>query len=139
MGRLRGSDGGAGTVGSIFAFPIAIWLGTFGVWVQVLATGVVVVLALWSIKPLFQSAGDAGWIVVDEAAGMFLATVSLDWQAGLVAFVVFRLADIFKGSFPGVAKAEGIPGAVGVTADDLVAGLYGLAAGLLASRFLFAG
>ena len=51
--------------------------------------------------------------------------------AAIVAFVVFRAADIFKRFFPGVLAAERVSGAPGVTADDLVAGLYGLAAGQL--------
>jgi phosphatidylglycerophosphatase A len=41
------------------------------------------------------------------------------------------LADIFK-VLPGVPQAEEIPGSVGITMDDVVAGLYGLAAGWLA-------
>jgi phosphatidylglycerophosphatase A len=45
-----------------------------------------------------------------------------------VAFVVFRIADISKKP-PGVAAAERLGGALGVTADDLVAGLWALAAG----------
>jgi phosphatidylglycerophosphatase A len=44
--------------------------------------------------------------------------------------VVARLADIFK-VLPGVREAESLPGAVGITMDDVVAGLYGLAAGWL--------
>jgi len=42
--------------------------------------------------------------------------------------VVARLADIFK-VLPGVPQAERLPGAVGITMDDVVAGAYGLAAG----------
>jgi len=47
-----------------------------------------------------------------------------------VAVVVARLADIFK-VLPGVAAAERLPGAWGVTLDDVLAGGYGLAAGWL--------
>jgi hypothetical protein len=43
---------------------------------------------------------------------------------------VARLADIFK-VLPGVAAAERLPGAVGVTFDDVLAGGYGLAVGWL--------
>jgi phosphatidylglycerophosphatase A len=53
----------------------------------------------------------------------------------VAALVVARLADIFK-VLPGVRRAERLPGALGVTADDLVAGLYGLGVGWLLSIWL---
>jgi phosphatidylglycerophosphatase A len=52
----------------------------------------------------------------------------LGGAALFLAWVVFRIADASK-RFPGVAAAERLPGAVGVTADDVVAGLWALAAG----------
>jgi phosphatidylglycerophosphatase A len=52
----------------------------------------------------------------------------------VVAVVVARLGDIFK-VLPGVAAAERLPGSFGVTADDVVAGLYGLAAGWLVAAW----
>ncbi|HEY5889087.1 MAG TPA: phosphatidylglycerophosphatase A [Acidimicrobiia bacterium] len=136
LGRLRGSHSGSGTVGSMFAFPVAVWIGQFGIGYQLVATIVVTLVALWSIGSLVGSEGDAGWIVIDEAAGMFLAVIGLSWGPALVAFFVFRLADIYKKRFPGVARAEDLSGAVGVVADDLIAGAYGLVAGLLASRLI---
>lgn len=97
---------------------------------QVVGTAVVVVLSLWSARPFSTvDDGDPGWVVVDEAAGTFVATIGLGGVPAVVGWLVFRAADIFKSIFPGVAHAERLPGAVGVTADDLVAGLYGLAAG----------
>ncbi|UCG41102.1 MAG: phosphatidylglycerophosphatase A, partial [Acidimicrobiia bacterium] len=71
---------------------------------------------------------DPAWIVVDEAAGTLVASVGLGGAALFLAWVVFRIADASK-RFPGVAAAERLPGAVGVTADDVVAGLWALAAG----------
>lgn len=130
--RVRGSDAGSGTVASVFAFPVAIWLGSFGILAQVGAAAVVTALAMWSVSDLVAAEGDAGWIVIDEAAGTFIATISLGWGPGLVALVIFRVADIFKSGFPGVARAERIPGATGVVADDVIAAFYGLAAGLAA-------
>ncbi len=137
LGRARGSDAGSGTVASVFAFPVAIWLGSFGILAQVGAAVVVTALAIWSVSDLVGDAGDAGWIVIDEAAGTFIATISLGWGPGLVALVIFRVADIFKAGFPGVARAEKIPGATGVIADDVIAALYGLAAGLVAKSLMF--
>jgi phosphatidylglycerophosphatase A len=73
--------------------------------------------------------GDPGWVVIDEAAGVLLATVGLGLPAAIVAWIAFRIADIFKPYFPGVAQAERLGGGLGITADDLVAGVYGLAVG----------
>lgn len=138
LGRVRGSDAGAGTVGSVFAALVAILVGFRWGWVALLtATLLVVVAGYWSIGRFTETDGDAGWIVVDEAAGTFLALIGITaWPAAVVAFVVFRLADIFKRVFPGVATAERVPGAVGVIGDDLVAGLYGLIAGHIVQSLL---
>lgn len=128
---LRGSDSGSGTVGSVFALAIALLLRPWGIGAQLAALVLVVVAGLISIRPFAVDHGDPGWVVVDEAAGTMLATLGLAPGAAVLAWAVFRIADIQKHWFPGVAAAEKrLPGAVGVTADDLVAGLYGLAAGL---------
>ncbi|MEX1038226.1 MAG: phosphatidylglycerophosphatase A [Acidimicrobiia bacterium] len=135
--KIRASDAGSGTVASVVTFPFAIWLGSLGVFAQVAATLAVIALGIWSVSALVEDEGDAGWIVVDEAAGTFIATIGLGWGPGLVALVIFRVADIFKSGFPGVARAEQISGARGVIGDDIVAGFYGLAAGLVTKVFLF--
>jgi phosphatidylglycerophosphatase A len=138
LGRLRGSDMGSGTVGALFAFPVALLIGAWLGWPAQLAAAVVVVaLGLWSAGPLVADEGDAGWICVDEAAGTFICVIGLPlWPGAVVAFLVFRAADIFKTFAPGVAQAERLPGAVGVTADDVIAGLYGLAAGHVLTTLL---
>lgn len=145
LGAIRGSDIGSGTVGSALALVMSLALAPLGWGVQAVVTVVVMVASVWSARPFAVKDGDGngkegdpGWVVVDEAAGTFLATVSLSVPAAIVAWVVFRIADIFKRAFPGVAAAERLPGAIGVTADDLVAGLYGLAAGLAADALWFA-
>lgn len=131
--NLRGSDNGSGTVGSIFALPLVWLLGQAGVWAQLVGVAVVSGASVWSASAFAhqteESDGDPGWVVVDEAAGTMLATVGLGFPFAVVALVVFRVADIFKNRFPGVARAEGLHGGIGITADDLVAGGYGLAAG----------
>ena len=131
LGRIRGDHSGSGTVGAAVAFVLALAVGeVFGVWGQLIGLMTVSAASLWSTDPFVTDEGDAGWIVVDEAAGTFLALLGLGLSpAAFVAFVVFRLADIFKNVFPGVAAAEDVGGPIGVTADDLVAGLYGLAVG----------
>lgn len=109
---------------------MSLVLHQWGWQTQAFAAVAVAALSLWSARPFSTSDdGDPGWVVVDEAAGTFLATIGLGGGPAVVAWLVFRAADIFKSAFPGVASAERLPGAVGVTADDLVAALYGLAAG----------
>ena len=134
--RLRGADSGSGTVGSAVALAVALGLGSIGWWAQLAALGLKIVASIIAVRPFAISEGDPSWVVVDEAAGTFLATLGLGTVPALIAWLVFRLADIFKRAFPGVAAAERLPGSVGVTADDLVAGLYGLAAGWLVQTLL---
>ncbi len=133
--NLRGSDNGSGTVGSLFALPVVWALGQIGVWAQIAGMIVVSGASVWSASAFAhtdsESDGDPGWVVVDEAAGTMLATIGLGLPFALVAWLVFRAADIFKTWFPGVAQAERLRGGLGITADDLVAGLYGLAVGFI--------
>jgi phosphatidylglycerophosphatase A len=118
-------------VGALFALPVALIIGEWGGWpAQLVAALIVVGLSLWSTRSLVGRVGDAGWICVDEAAGVFIAVIGLPlWPEAIVAWIVFRAADIFKDFAPGVAQAERLPGALGVTLDDVVAGVYGLAVG----------
>ena len=138
LGRVRGDPLGSGTVGALFALPIALLIGAWLGWQAQLAAAMVVLAAsLWSTRPFVDGEGDAPWICVDEAAGAFVATIGLTvWPGAIVAWIVFRAADIFKDFAPGVAAAERLPGSVGVTADDILAGLYGLAVGHLLQALL---
>ncbi len=138
LGRLRGSDAGSGTVGSLVALPFALLIGQAWGWPgQLIAAVVVTVIAFWSTAGLSDAEGDAGWIVIDEAAGTFVATIGLLGWPALAGFVVFRLADILKTPFPGVHQADSMSGPYGIAADDTVAGLYGLAVGHLVNATLF--
>jgi len=137
--RITGSDAGSGTVGAAVALAASLALGRVGWQAQAAAAVFVTALAVWSSSPYagdHDQGGDPGWVVVDEAAGTFLATIGLVGLPAFVAWGVFRLADIFKRAFPGVAVAEGLPGGIGITADDLVAGVYGLAAGWIVAMLL---
>lgn len=127
FGKLRGSDAGSGTLASITALGIALLVPP--VYGRIVALGVVILLGVWSVGKVARPDEDPGWVVIDEAAGTFLATIGLALPAILVGWAVFRVADIAKRFFPGVAAAERIGGGIGIMGDDLVAGLYGLAAG----------
>jgi phosphatidylglycerophosphatase A len=112
-----------GTLGSLAALPPGLAL----LWASpaALAAGVLVVVALglWSIRAA-GVADDPGWVVIDEVAGQWIALLALAHPSvpgALLAFAAFRLFDIAK---PGpVGWAERLPGAVGVMADDVLAGV----------------
>ena len=125
--QIRGSDDGSGTVGSVAALAL-VWLIGPDRWEwQVAAAIGVTALSIWSSRP-FASEGDPGWIVVDEAAGTIVATVGLGPLPGVIAFAVFRFADATK-VLPGISAAERLRGSWGITADDILAGLYALGVG----------
>jgi phosphatidylglycerophosphatase A len=67
---------------------------------------------------------DPGCVVIDEVMGvlvtLFLTPVS--WEGAIGAFFLFRIADVVK-PYP-ANRLEGLPGGVGVMADDLMAAVY---------------
>lgn len=117
-----------GTVGTVGALPFGIlilWQG--GVWALLAATLVVFALGLWAAREFERHSGthDSGAIVIDEVAGMWLALCFAGVNVVMIvaAFALFRLFDIKK---PGVISwaDRKLPGAWGVMADDVFAGLY---------------
>ena len=126
--RLWGSDVGAGTFGAALAAALSLALWRAPWWVHVLVFVAAFAASLWAAAPFSTDGADPGWVVIDEVAGTLLAAVGLVGWPWVAAIVVARLADIFK-VLPGVARAERLPGALGVTLDDVVAGAYGLAVG----------
>ena len=72
-----------------------------------------------------QAFGDDPQIVViDEIVGMWIALLFLPkkFSIALLAFLLFRLFDIFKP--PPARQAERLKNGVGIMLDDVVAGLY---------------
>jgi phosphatidylglycerophosphatase A len=128
--RLWGSDNGAGTFGAALGgvAGIASWIGAWWMGLTLAATAVAV--SVWASGPEGRDGEDPGWVVIDEVAGALVAVIGLSGVAWLVGWVVARAADIFK-VLPGIATAERLPAPWGITADDVLAGLYGLGAGWL--------
>jgi phosphatidylglycerophosphatase A len=128
--RIRGSDAGSGTVGGLVALPFALLIGeTWGWPGQLVATVLLTLIAFWACAGVAADEGDAGWIVIDEAAGAFVATIGLLGWPAVAAFAVFRVADITKRPFPGVHQADSFPGPIGIVLDDLAAGAWALVIG----------
>lgn len=133
--RLWGSDNGAGTLGAAVAALVGLALIGAPWWADLMVAGTAVVVSLWAAAPFAGDHADPGWVTIDEVAGTLTALIGLQGWPWLVALAVARLADIFK-VLPGVQGAEALPGAIGVTADDVVAGFYGLAVGLVMMQFM---
>ncbi len=136
VGRLRPAPG---TWGSLVALaPGAALLALGGPGLVALAA-LALAWAGWravSALPPDEQANDAGWIVVDEAAGQWLALAGLATvtPAGLIAaFLLFRAFDVLK-PWP-VSWADRRKDALGIMLDDLVAGALA-AAILLAVRLV---
>lgn len=132
-----------GTAGSLLGGAIGAFLLSFsGI---ALAVGVIVAAAagFWA-TPLatglpMRASGkgmhdDPGWVVIDEVAGQMIAMLALPRPhlLGIVmAFGLFRLFDIAKPGPVGWLDRRG--GALGIMADDLLAGTLACAV-LLAVR-----
>ncbi len=127
-----------GTWGSLAALP-CVWalhlLGGFAL--VALATAAIFAAGWWAAVVETRGAADPdpSEIVIDEVAGMFLALwpVSLGaqiagvdvlqlWPGWIVAFLAFRLFDIWKPGPAGWADRQHTP--LGLMLDDIFAGLF---------------
>lgn len=126
--RLYNSHSGAGTFGAAVAVAIGLFLIPAPWWVDALVALIAIGVSLWAAAPFAVDGQDPAWVAIDEVAGTLVAMIGLTGSAWVLAVVVARLLDIFKVA-PGIREAEDLHGAIGVTFDDVVAGLYGLAAG----------
>ena len=115
-----------GTWGSAVALvPGAALLALAGPIAVAAGAIVFAVLGWWAVGRELEreTDPDPGWIVIDEAAGMWVALAGLPgftWLGVLAAFALFRLFDIAKPGPVGWADRQG--GATGVMLDDLLAG-----------------
>jgi phosphatidylglycerophosphatase A len=114
-----------GTLGTFLALPIWYWGGGTGaIHFGALASVLVLSLPAASVELRVTGKKDPPSVVIDEIAGMLLASTGIPWgwQSGFLLFFLFRLFDIVK--FGPAAWMDSREGAAYVVADDLVAGLY---------------
>ncbi|NBS12494.1 MAG: phosphatidylglycerophosphatase A [Gammaproteobacteria bacterium] len=130
-----------GTFGTVGAIPLVWWGLSWTPTTQGVVLIALCLAALWSIPEGGRRLGatDHGCIVIDEWAGFAVAAwglsaVTMLSPLGLLvlSFVGFRVFDIAK-PWPVSWAERAIPGAFGVLADDLVAGLYVLLIGWLSA------
>ena len=82
-------------------------------------------ISLWSATDAEKFLGkDNRKIIIDESCGMLISFLFLPKRLFLyiLAFVVFRFLDIIKP--PPVRMCERLKGGLGITLDDVVAGIY---------------
>jgi phosphatidylglycerophosphatase A len=67
---------------------------------------------------------DPGLVVIDEVVGMWVTLLGLPFNplTAALGFLAFRAMDIVK-PYP-ARQLEGLPGGVGIMADDVMAGIY---------------
>ena len=114
-----------GTFGSLVGV-LLWWLLPQSAAIQGAAIAALFVVGSWSGTVAEEHFGrtDPGQVVIDEVMGM-LITLFLNpvgWLGAIVAFFLFRIADIIK-PFP-ANRLERLPGGIGVMADDAMAAVY---------------
>jgi phosphatidylglycerophosphatase A len=117
-----------GSWGSLAALPVAWAISVLG---GPLALGAAAILAFalgwWAAAQVIATTGetDPGFVVIDEIAAQWLVLVAapLDWRAYLVAFLLFRLFDIWK-PWPVRAIEHRVAGGLGIMLDDVAAAFY---------------
>ena len=120
-----------GTVGSLaalaIAWPLVEYHGWQPWWFIILAIAILPI-AIWSASVTAESLGrkDPGLVVIDEVVGQWITLggcVHLNYKGWLLAFLLFRILDIWKPS--PVRQLEALPSGTGIVADDAMAGVYG--------------
>jgi phosphatidylglycerophosphatase A len=124
-----------GTVGTLGAVPVAWGLSRLETPLALLTLAALAALSVLAADRAarYWKVADASPIVIDEVAGyaLTMAFVPFSWPAAAAGFVLFRLFDVWK-PWP-VSALDRLKSGLGVTGDDLAAGVYaGLA--LLALR-----
>ena len=112
----------AGTVAS----AVATLAGAALLWCSPLLLVAAALLAtvggLWAVKAACVE-GDPGWVTIDEFAGQWITMLGLASVTPiglLAAFLLFRFLDVTK--LGPVGWADRQHGAMGIMADDLIAG-----------------
>jgi phosphatidylglycerophosphatase A len=118
-----------GTWGSIAAFVPWFFLRGLSLPLYLTALGVIFIIGFFAAGSAekIMDQPDPGCIVIDEILGMLIALTLAPAQPGawLLAFILFRIFDIFK-PFPVSWFDRHIHGGIGIMMDDVIAGLYAL-------------
>ncbi len=116
-----------GTWGSLVGLAVGALMLGISHYALAAVAAAIATIGLFSIREATGLSGahheDPGWIVIDEICGQCVALLGLhrpNWLGLACAFGLFRLLDIAKPGPIGWADRQG--GAIGIMADDLLAG-----------------
>lgn len=126
IGYLPIAPGTWASLVAVLVWSLIHLLFDFSFEFQILFILAAIALGVWSSIKMEQEWGDdPSQIVIDEWAGMWITCFLLPatWINFLIAFVVFRILDIWKPLF--IGRAEKIKGGWGVMLDDILAGITG--------------
>jgi len=126
-GRLRPAPG---TMGSLAAIPFGMAIQHFGgPGALAMAAMAIICIGIVAANRYSKKSGvvDDQTIVVDEVAGMWIAAIPAEthWDLWVVAFLLFRLFDIWKPWPASYFDNKSVSG-TDVMMDDVVAGIYAM-------------
>ena len=116
-----------GTVGSMFGIPVVLLLGLLPTMVSIIGVALIIILSIWVAGNVTRDIGveDHPAIVIDEIAGyvVTMIMVPISWWSVAMGFFIFRVFDIWKPPPIGWLDRN-LHGGFGITADDVLAGVY---------------
>jgi len=116
-----------GTVGTLLGIPIIILFQFLPNLFWFFGALLIALMSVWSSSRVSSELGfkDHPAIVIDEIAGFVvtMALIPVTWQSIALGFLLFRLFDIIKPPPAGWIDRH-MSGGIGITADDVVAGVY---------------
>jgi phosphatidylglycerophosphatase A len=126
-----------GTAGSAVGVGIYLLTNTWSAPAQIALLVGIFLVGLWAagVAETALKKEDPGPVVIDEVAGQLvtLLLTGVGWKGALAGFFIFRFFDIIKP--PPARQLERLHGGLGIMADDVMAGIYGLVVMMLLVRF----
>jgi phosphatidylglycerophosphatase A len=128
-----------GTLGTLTALPLYVWLSTLSLTGYVAIVVLLFALGIQICQMSEERLGisDHSGIVWDEIVGYLvtMTAVPFSWPAAALGFLLFRLFDILK-PWPIRQFDRTVHGGFGIMLDDLLAGIFAAACLQLARPWL---
>ena len=124
LGKLPFAPGSWGSLGALI-----LWIFLpFSYLLQMFMIIILFSIGVLSSKKMAAAMNDhdPSEVVIDEAVGMWIALFMLPHSITIytMAFILFRIFDIFKPSF--IYRVQNLPGGWGIMLDDVLAGIFTL-------------